>query len=163
MASLILKLASAAIALLAFMPGVALATEEQAVRSVLEEQTTAWNMYDAKAWAKDFTADSDFINILGMHFQGREEIEKRHADLFRSIFSKSQLQVTVQKIRFLSPTSAVAETIHELRGYTRLPPGIRPTDSTDLLRTRMKYVFVQTAGKWMIVSAQNTAISPPPP
>lgn len=159
MGSLVLRPASVAIALL---PLTATAAEDDAVRSVLAEQAAAWNQHDAKVWAKDFTADADFINILGMLFQGREEIEKRHADLFESIFGNSQLVFTVQKVRFLSPTSAVAETVHELRGYTRLPPGIQPTDSTGLLRTRMKYVFVQAAGKWVIVSAQNTAISPPP-
>jgi uncharacterized protein (TIGR02246 family) len=161
MGSLVLRLASAAIALPALLPLPATAAEDDAVRSVLAEQTTAWNQHDAKAWTKDFTADVDFINILGMLFQGREEFEKRHAGLFGSIFKDSQLVVTVQKVRFLSPTSAVAETVHELRGYSRLPPGIPPTDSTGLLRTRMKYVFVQAAGKWLIVSAKNTAISPP--
>lgn len=162
MGSLILRIAGFAISFLIFLSPTTKAAENDAVRSVLAEQTAAWNRFDAKAWAKDFTVDADFIIILGMLFQGREEIEKRHADLFGSIFSSSQLVVTVQKIRFLSPTSAVAETVHELRGYTRLPPGIRPTDSTGLLRTRMKYVFVQFAGNWLIVSAQNTAISPPP-
>ena len=138
------------------------AVPEHPIRTVIADQATAWNQRDARGWARDFSADADFINILGMHFQGRAETEARHAHLFAGIFKDSLLVVTVHKLRLLSPTSAVAETLHELRGYTRLPPGIQPTDGSGVLRTRMKYVLTQKEGKWQIVSAQNTAISPQP-
>jgi len=54
------------------------------------------------------------------------------------------------------------ETDHELRGYDRLPPGIRPTDADGTLRTRLKYVWARKPEGWRIISAQKTAILPPP-
>lgn len=144
------------------LPAVAFA-QEDAIRALLAAQAAAWNAGDAKAWTKDFAADADFINIAGSHFKGREETEQRHAQLFASIFKGSRVDVGVWKVRMLGPAAAVAETVHELRGFSRLPPGIRPTVEPGLLRTRMKYVFVKQGDAWVIVSAQNTAIAPAAP
>jgi uncharacterized protein (TIGR02246 family) len=135
---------------------------EPAIRKALEQQAQAWNQHDAKAWSASFAEDADFVNILGMLFQGRQEIERRHADLFGSIFARSQVVVTTRKVRPVGKTGAVAETDYELRNYDRLPPGIRPTDPDGTLRTRLKYVWELEPEGWRIVSAQNTAVLPPP-
>ncbi len=137
--------------------------DESAIRELLAEQTAAWNRGDAKAWTAGFAADADFVNILGMHFAGRQAIEDRHAQLFATIFQGSQLEVSVEKVRFLGPDAAVVETLHRLRGFARLPPGIQPTDAAGELRTRLKYVLERRPAGWAIVSAQNTAIHPTPP
>jgi len=54
------------------------------------------------------------------------------------------------------------ETVYELRGYDRLPPGIRPTDADGTLRTRMRYALIRRGDGWRVAAAQNTAIFPPP-
>lgn len=136
---------------------------EDAIKALLAKQADAWNAHDAHTWALPFTEDAEFVNILGMLFQGRAQVEQRHADLFRGIFSQSHVTVTTRKVTSLGPTAALAETVHELRGYERLPPGIRPSDADGTLRTRLKYVLVLTDDGWRIRSAQNTAVSPPPP
>lgn len=135
---------------------------EAAIQRLLSEQAKAWNAHDAKAWGAPFTEDADFVNILGMLFQGRAEIEARHAALFRGIFSKSRVTVTIRKLQSLGATAALAETVHELRDYDRLPPGIRATDANGTLRTRLKYVLVLTGDGWRISSAQNTSVLPDP-
>lgn len=137
--------------------------DESAIRTLLAEQTAAWNRGDAKAWTAGFAADADFVNILGMYFAGRQAIEDRHAQLFSTIFRGSHLEVGVEKVRFVGPDAAIAETIHRLRGFARLPPGIQPTDASGELRTRLKYVLERRPAGWTIVSAQNTAIHPTPP
>lgn len=136
---------------------------EPAIRAALARQADAWNHHDAKAWVASFSEDAEFINILGMSLVGRPEIEKRHAEIFGSIFARSRVVVTTRKVRALGPTAAVAETDYELRDYDRLPPGIRPTDADGTLRTRLKYVWELQQGEWRIVAAQNTAVLPLPP
>lgn len=133
---------------------------EAAIRELLAAQAESWNAHDARAWAVPFTDDADFVNIMGTLFSGRAQIEQRHAELFRGIFSKSRVTVTTRKVASLGATAALAETVHELRDYERLPPGIRPTDADGTLRTRLKYVLVLTRDGWRIRSAQNTAIVP---
>lgn len=135
--------------------------DEIAIRKILNTQTNAWNQDDARAWVQDFSKDADFINIIGTHFDGQAETEKRHATLFSGIFKNSHLEVEVWKVRLLGPKAAVAETVQTLRGYDALPPGVEPTEP-GVLRTRMKYVFQKQARHWKIVSAQNTAIHPVP-
>jgi uncharacterized protein (TIGR02246 family) len=138
------------------------ASADAAIRQALAQQADAWNHHDAKAWVAPFTSDAEFINILGMLLPGRAEIERRHAELFAGIFAHSTVVVTTRKIQPLGDNGAVAETDYELRGYDRLPPGIRATDADGTLRTRLKYVWQRGAHGWQVVSAQNTAVLPLP-
>ncbi|PTL76791.1 DUF4440 domain-containing protein [Vitiosangium sp. GDMCC 1.1324] len=137
------------------------ARDEAVLRQLVAEQTEAWNRHDAAAWSKDFALDADFINIVGMVFTGRAEIEARHAAIFASVFKDSRTEVTVRKIRFLEPGVAVVDTEHAVTGFTGLPPGVQPTEP-GLLRTRMRYVAKRTGGKWQIISGQNTDVKPAP-
>jgi uncharacterized protein (TIGR02246 family) len=136
--------------------------DEAAIRQLVAAQAEAWNRHDAAAWSKDFAPDADFINIVGTVFQGRAEIEKRHAGIFASIFKESRTQVTVRQLVFLGPEVAVVDTDHEVTGHSGLPPGVQNTDEAGTLRTRMKYVMKKSAGKWQIVAGQNTDVKPAP-
>lgn len=136
---------------------------EPAIREALSRQAEAWNRHDARAWVTPFASDAEFVNILGMLLQGRSEIERRHAELFAGIFAHSSVVVATRKVRLLGDDAAVAETDYELRGYSRLPPGIGATDADGTLRTRLKYVWMRGPEGWVIVSAQNTAVLPAPP
>ena len=97
-------------------------------------QAEAWNRHDATAWSKDFAPDADFVNIVGTVFQGREEIEKRHAGIFASVFKTSSTKVTVRRIVFLGPDVAIVDTDHEVTGHSGLPPGVQNTDESGTLQ-----------------------------
>ena len=135
-------------------------TSEDSIRSLLEEQVAAWNAGDAQAWCKDFTPDAEFVNILGMHFRGRDANARRHEELFASIFKGSHLEIQDVKVRILENSTAIAGAIFDLMHFRRLPPGIRPTQGSGLLRTRMHYVMICEASRWRIVFSQNTAVMP---
>jgi uncharacterized protein (TIGR02246 family) len=135
---------------------------EAALRHALAQQAEAWNRHDARAWVAPFSEDAEFVNILGMILKGRAEIERRHAEIFAGIFASTRVVVTTRSVRLLGASGAVAETDYELRGYARLPPGVQPTDADGTLRTRLKYVWELRPDGWRVVSAQNTAVLPPP-
>jgi uncharacterized protein (TIGR02246 family) len=137
-------------------------TAEASIRDVLERQIAGWNAGDAAAWCRDFTPDSNFVNILGMQFEGRDANRQRHGEMFAGIFSGSRLEIVDTHIRMLGDSVAVADLVLDLTGFRALPPGIRPTLGTDVLRTRMHYVLVAGAGRWHIVFSQNTAVMPMP-
>lgn len=136
---------------------------EKTIREILAQQAADWNRHDAKAWVAPFSDDAEFINILGMSLEGHAEIERRHDEIFKTIFARSRVVVTTRKVRMLGDRAALAETDYELRDYDRLPPGIQPTDADGTLRTRLKYIWELRANGWRIVAAQNTAIFPLPP
>jgi uncharacterized protein (TIGR02246 family) len=136
--------------------------DEAAIRQLVAAQAEAWNRHDATAWSKDFAPDADFVNIFGMVFQGRPEIEKRHAAIFASIFKDSRTKVTVRRLVFLGPDVAIVDTDHEVTGHGGLPPGVQNSDDSGTLRTRMKYVMKKTGGTWQITAGQNTDVKPAP-
>jgi len=129
------------------------------VEDILLALPDAWNARDATAWVQRFAEDSDFTNILGMHFPDRQANEARHAQLFATIFADSQLSADVLGVRPVGDTGAVAELQFTLVGYAKLPPGIQETEP-GVLRTRLITVFEYRDGAWRIVAAQNTAILP---
>ncbi|WNG41690.1 SgcJ/EcaC family oxidoreductase [Archangium violaceum] len=135
------------------------AQDEMEIRQLVAAQTEAWNKGDAAAWTKDFTPDSEFINIVGSVFEGREQIEQRHAAIFATLFKGSQDKVTVRKIVFPEPNIAVVDAVHEVTGHSGLPPGVQNTES-GLLRTQMKYVMKKTDGQWQILAGHNTDVKP---
>jgi len=135
--------------------------QEASLHKLVAEQTEAWNRHDAAAWSKNFAPDAEFINIVGTIFNGREEIEKRHASVFASVFKDSRTEVTVRKIRLIDSSVAVVDTDHVVTGYTGLPPGVQATEQ-GVLRTRMRYVMKQSGGTWSIVAGQNTDVKPAP-
>lgn len=127
--------------------------------AVLEQLPSAWNARDAGQWVSNFDAASGFTNILGMHFEDRDANQARHAELFSTIFSESQLSAEVLDVRVLGGDAAVAELQFTLVGYTRLPPGV--TESRpDVLMTRLICMLERRGDRWVIVAAQNTAILP---
>jgi len=152
---------------LARMPSAPSAVDDPALQALIAQQTETWNRHDAAAWIAPFEPDAEFVNILGMLLSGREQIQQRHAELFQGIFAHSQVAITLRKVTRLGAEAALLDTVYELRGYDRLPPGVRPSDADGTLRTRMRYVVMHRGDEWRIVSVQNTAILPlpdaPPP
>jgi uncharacterized protein (TIGR02246 family) len=137
-------------------------TPEDAIRRLLDEQIAAWNAGDAEGWCKDFTEDSDFVNIIGARFENRDANMRRHAELFASIFKGSRLAVRDLRIRVLGDSTAFADLVLDLTGFSKLPPGIRPSIGNDVLRTRMHYVLIHDGARWWIVFSQNNAVMPLP-
>jgi len=136
--------------------------DDAAITALISNQAETWNRHDAAAWCAPFEADAEFVNILGMLLSGREQIQQRHAELFQGIFSHSNVVITTRKVTHLGADAALVDTVYELRGYDRLPPGIRPTDADGTLRTRMRYALPRRDDGWHVVTVQNTAIFPPP-
>jgi uncharacterized protein (TIGR02246 family) len=140
-------------------PSSKVASDDEAIRQVIANLDDAWLKGDAKAWCRDYLPDAQFVNILGTVLDGVPAIEKRHAEIFETIFKGSRLISTVRKVRYLSPTSVVVETDLDHVGYKALPPGIAATVE-GVLKTRMKHVLIKQDGKWRIVASQNTAVAP---
>ncbi|HEX5960190.1 MAG TPA: SgcJ/EcaC family oxidoreductase [Rhodanobacteraceae bacterium] len=135
---------------------------EDLIRDLLEAQIAAWNAGDAEGWCKDFTHDSEFVNIIGARFENRDANVRRHAELFATIFKGSRLAVREMRIRMLGDFTACADLVLDLTGFSQLPPGIRPSIGDDVLRTRMHYVLVRDGAHWRIVFSQNNAVMPLP-
>ena len=46
------------------------ANDRVAIEKIVAKQADAWNRHDMHAFVADMTPDVDWINIVGMHWQG---------------------------------------------------------------------------------------------
>ncbi|RST29621.1 SgcJ/EcaC family oxidoreductase [Sphingomonas ginkgonis] len=63
--------------------------------------TAAWNAGDGDAFAAVFSPQADFVNVLGHHACGRDEIAAGHRGIFESVYKGSRNRFSVQDLRDL--------------------------------------------------------------
>lgn len=112
----------------------------------------AWNARRADWLASLFVADADFINVVGIWWENRSDIQQAHDYGLRVIFNKSALKVGKVKVKWLSDDCAVVHARMRLSGQT-------PKEHWAGLRQNMFLFVLQKQGPyWLAVSAQNTDI-----
>lgn len=117
----------------------------------------AWMKRDAKYLASLFDSKAEFVNVVGLWWRTRAEIEKAHAYGLSVIFKNSELTVVHTKVRYLTDDIAVVHTKMKLTGQT--PPG-SDKDSTNIRHTIFSFVVQRIDEHWSCVSAQNTEVIP---
>ena len=126
------------------------------IETVVSAVVDAWNRHDMKAYAAQFTEDADFVNVVGMHFRGRPQIEAVHIDLHRTIFRNSNLRSVNTTVRPVNDQVAMAHVAWEMTGAEGLPGWNVP----ELRKGMMSLVLVRSGDRWLITAAQNTDVVP---
>lgn len=131
--------------------------DEAGVRAVASGFVDDWNRHDMKAFAALFAEDADFVNVIGLRWRGRAEIQKEHEALHATRMKSSHLAAVETSVRFLRPDVAVVHVRWELTGDTGLEGTPLPPRKGVLM-----HVIVKTRDKWLITVSQNTDIVPLP-
>ena len=126
------------------------------IDTVVSAVVEAWNRHDMQAYAAQFTEDADFVNVIGMHFRGRPQIESVHVDLHRTIFKNSILRAVNTTVRSVNDQVALAHVAWEMTGAEGLPGWNVP----ELRKGMMSLVLVRTGDRWLITAAHNTDAVP---
>jgi uncharacterized protein (TIGR02246 family) len=126
-------------------------------RTGLERLTTGfidcWNRHDMAQFAQLFARDADFVNVVGMWWKNRQEIEKAHAHSHATFFKNSRLSGEIARLKFLRPDVATVHVLWELVGQ------VEPDGSVGQPRKGiLLLVCVKNDSAWLIHSAQNTDI-----
>jgi uncharacterized protein (TIGR02246 family) len=135
--------------------------DSASIGAIVADLDSSWAHADAALWASYYTADAEFINILGMLMPDVKSMQARHHEIFQGVFRGSRHLGTLRRVRFLGPDAAIADVDVEVTGFKALPPGSVPT-APGVLRTRMRHIFARVGGTWKIVASQNTAVAPKP-
>jgi hypothetical protein len=53
--------------------------------------------------------EAAFTNVNGEFYVGRDEFDRRHGEIFRGIFRRAALTLTINKLGFVRPDVAVAD------------------------------------------------------
>ena len=129
-------------------------TDENAIHAVINRFVDAWNHHDAKAFAAVFSEDADFTNVRGMGASGRAAIEAFHAPVFATIFSKSHLEYTDIKTRYLRSDIAAVDVRWKMTGA--MDPQGNPWPEREGL---LNFVMAKNDGRWEIAVMHNLEIS----
>jgi uncharacterized protein (TIGR02246 family) len=128
----------------------------ESVKAVVSSLAESWNRHDMASFAAAFSENADFVNVIGMHWQGRQEIEAKHAVTHRTIFRNSTLQIVEQSVCLLSPDIALAHVRTQVKGAESFREGNIPETRSAILTC----VLIRGADRWFIRAAHNTEIVP---
>lgn len=115
----------------------------------------AWNSADADALALLFAEDADFVNVVGLWWNDRENIRGAHAFGFTTIFPDSTITMGEPRVRHLGENVAVVHSRWYLVG--QVSPSGEPAGPREGI---FVFVLERRADGWITVAAQNTDIVP---
>jgi uncharacterized protein (TIGR02246 family) len=128
-------------------------TDRSEIERLAAGFTAHWNSHDMAQFARLFAHDADFVNVVGMWWKNREEIEKAHAYSHSTFFKNSRLKGEIAGFKFLQPDVATMHILWELTGQIEPDGNVgQPRKGILLL------VCAKRDGAWMVVAAQNTDI-----
>ncbi len=153
-------LAAACVSLLPAPAGSAVPAEAP-IRAQVERFVPAWNSHDMAALARLFAEDADFVNVVGIWWTSRGEIERAHQATHRTMFRSSVLSGRIASLKLIRGDVAVVHFAWNLVGA--LTPDGQPVPERKGI---LVFVLSQEAGAWTIRAAQNTdivegALAPP--
>jgi uncharacterized protein (TIGR02246 family) len=101
---------------------------ESAIRAAVNQYSSAWNNHDAKAMARIFAQDADFIGGSGGRVN-RAAFEKTMAEEHATVFKDRKLTTTVEQIRFLKPDIGIVDGSYQASIRPPLLPSHSPACS----------------------------------
>lgn len=125
---------------------------------IVQSYTESWNQQGGRGFGKGFSEDADFVNIYGMHFSGKQEIEERHIAILSKFLKDSQLSIQDIRLREVQPGLIVALVRWKLDGYRA--PGEDISIPGEVREGIFTQVFVKGEHNWEITASQNT-LKPP--
>jgi len=148
--------------LIGCQPAAEQATEEAPAEESMESSVEAgqqalidgfmatWNAGDAAGVAAYYTADADSSGPDGEMYSGREEIAKRYAMLFETIYAGTTLSIDTTSIRELDEGVALVNGSFEVSGITgaegeEMPPA----------KGLYTNIVVREGDQWLITSLRS--------
>ncbi len=133
------------------------AAEVAAVQGVGAALVDDWNRHDMNSFGGLFAEDAQFVNVIGLWWHSRAEIQKEHEALHATRMRMSRLVATERVVHLLGPDAAVLLQRWQLTGDTGIDGAVLP-----MRQGVMSLVTVKKGGYWQIAAAQNTDIVPLP-
>lgn len=129
---------------------------EAQVREVLAAYQRAWDMSDIDAMFRNAPADIHWVNIVGMHWRGLEEVKRAHQVYHDLMFKGVPFRMEeIESIRPLPGGGAIVVSRWSI-GSFKTPAGDRLPPSED----RLTLVLVPAAGGLAIAHGANVVIDP---
>lgn len=122
------------------------------IDQIVEHFSHTWNDCKGTGFGDYYAQDADFVNIFGMAFSGKEEIEVRHVKILETFLKGSIFEVLETRIREAKPEVVIALVYWKVTNIQK--PGQEEMNGI------FTHTLVKNNGSWEIASSQNTLISP---
>jgi uncharacterized protein (TIGR02246 family) len=135
------------------------ATDEMAIKKVIQQQEDAWNKHDWESFSSYVTDDGILINPIGQFWKGRDTILANFKRLSACCLEPVSLKFDVKDIRFLTPDVAIVYA--ELTGVANKDYEVpfRQYKKGDTDYTWETQVYIKENNEWKIKSVQVTPIN----
>lgn len=129
--------------------------DSKAIYHIIEEISSAWNDFEGQGFANDYASDAAFVNIFGVMFNGKKEIEERHVKILQNFLKGSFFEVIDIKLREPKPDVVIAHVQWKVTGI----PKSDKSPLHDTWNGIFTHLLIKNEGKWEIAASQNTLIS----
>lgn len=131
----------------------------QSPKSIITGFQQAWNAHDAEAVAELFVEDAHFVNVTGLWWSNRKQIQKAHQFGFDHIFGQSHMNVGRTEVRMLGHDHALVHARVTITGQTT-PEGETAGDRRTIFSFVVARQTDDQGSYWRAISAQNTDVVP---
>jgi len=124
------------------------------IQAVLGRWEAAWNASDMSAMWQLATDDVHWVNVVGMYWRGKAEVQKAHQAYFDLIFKERSCKLDeIESIEPLPGDALIAVARWSMGGYRRPNGMLRPPGSD-----RMSLVLVPRGDGLAIAHGANVPI-----
>lgn len=128
--------------------------DRQAIQKQIQAFIDNWNVHDYSTMKAYTTDDVDWVNIVGMWWKGRKEVQYAHQAFHQTMFSNVALELKSSAIRFITKDVAI---VHMRTHYgTFTTPDGNKMGNTDDVAT---LVYVKKNGKWLLTAGENVTVN----
>lgn len=128
--------------------------DRTAIQKIIQNYTDSWNFRECRGFADGFAEDADFVNVFGMKFSGRKQIEERHTQILQTLLKGSKLKILDTQLREVQPGLVIASVSWRLDGFRKAGSDINsPGEIQEGIFTQ---VFIHSDKEWEITASQNT-------
>ncbi|MFD1257500.1 SgcJ/EcaC family oxidoreductase [Mucilaginibacter terrae] len=127
--------------------------DAQAIEKQVDAMVTSWNNHDHSDMKNYTTVDCDWVNIVGMWWKNRKEVEFSTQFYHDRMFKKTPMQKKGVAVRFVSPTVALVHFTSHVGSFVT-PDGHQLPAADDLALL----VYVKQNGKWLMTAGENVVI-----
>jgi uncharacterized protein (TIGR02246 family) len=132
---------------------------KQKSNAIIDAQQESWNRHDTDAFLGLSTDDADFVNVLGLHRHGKEELRTEFTFLHSTMMRNSRARMLDRSVRLLAPGVAIAHSNWDMVGVESAPGWNVP----DVRRGVPSYVMVERDGAWRIRALTTRRLRRCPP
>jgi len=128
--------------------------DRSSIERIIQDYTDSWNLRGCVGFGDHYSDSADFVNIYGMKFTGKAEIENRHTIILKSFLKGSKLETVNTLMREVQPGLVVATVFWRCHGFRN--PASDLNSIGEIREGVFTHILIRMNEKWEITASQNT-------